>query len=312
MSKRIFLVIGASGLTGFKVMLLAKKKYEVYGTCNMKPLSDESVRRLEITNGDQLRLLFRDIRPDIVVNTAALHNVDYCETHEEDAYNVNANAVGMVANLCNQIGSRLIQISTDFVFDGKKGYYSENDPPNPLNIYAKSKLIGETKAQTCSSYVIIRTSVIYGWTPLEMRNYSSSSGKPINFGLWALTMMKNGNALNIINDQFSSPTLADTLADVIIRLAVGDDNTLYHVSGNTCLSRYEFTKKIAELTGHSIERIHPVKTGSFTQLAKRPANSCLNCNRVQEKLKYKLPYIEESLTVLRSQLELECPSLIVD
>jgi dTDP-4-dehydrorhamnose reductase len=312
MRKRVLLVLGSSGLTGLKVMLLAKKKYEVCGTYNMRPLSDNSLRRLDITSGDDLRSLFREIRPDIVVNTAALHNVDYCETHKEDAFKVNANAVGMIADLCNQLGSRLIQISTDFVFDGKKGYYSENDPPNPLNIYAKSKLEGETMAQTCSSYAILRTSVIYGWSPLEIENSSSSSGKPINFGLWVLSKMKNGNILNIINDQFSSPTLADTLADVIIQLAADNNNALYHVSGSTCLSRYEFTRKIAELTGHSTEGIHPVETRSFTQLAKRPENSCLNCNRVQEKLRFKLPNIDESLAVFRSQLESECPSLIVN
>jgi len=314
MHGRVLLILGASGLTGFKVMLLAKKKYETYGTYNMRLSSspDNSLRRLDITNYDDMKSIFREIRPDIVVNTAALHNVDYCETHKEDAFNVNANAVGIIADLCNQLGSRLIHISTDFVFDGKKGYYSEEDPPNPLNTYAKSKLEGEMKAKTCSSFTILRTSVIYGWNPLEIESLSSSSGKPINFALWAILRMKNGNTLTIVNDQFSSPTLADTLAYVIIRVAAEESNTLYHVSGNSCISRYEFTKKIAELTGHSIERIQAIETRSFTQLAKRPANSCLNCNRVQEKLQFKLPDIDQSLAVFRSQLELECPSLIAN
>jgi dTDP-4-dehydrorhamnose reductase len=125
MHRKVLLILGASGLTGFKVMLIAKKKYEIYGTYNMRFSSDNSLRRLDITKHDDVKSLFREIRPDIVVNTAALHNVDYCETHKEDAFNVNANAVGMIADLCNHLGSRLIHISTDFVFDGRKGYYSE-------------------------------------------------------------------------------------------------------------------------------------------------------------------------------------------
>ena len=160
-----------------------------------------------------------------------MHNVDYCESHKEDAFNVNAKAVGVVADLCNQFDSRLIHLSTDFVFDGKKGHYLEEDLPNPQNVYAKSKLEGEMKARTCSSFTILRTSVIYGWSSLEREDVSSSSGKPVNFALWAILKLKRGDILKIVNDQFTTPTLADALADVILRVAAKDKNTLYHVSG---------------------------------------------------------------------------------
>ena len=241
-----------------------------------------------------------------------MHNVDYCELHKDDAFNVNAKAVGIVADLCNKFNSRLIHISTDFVFDGKKGYYSEDDLPNPQNVYAKSKLEGEMRARTCSSFTILRTSVIYGWSPLERDDLNSSSGKPVNFALWTILKLKRGDILKIVNDQFTTPTLADALADVILRVAARDKNTLYHVSGISRISRYEFTKKIARIIGYTTEKIQSVGTKSIEQLAKRPMNSCLNCSRVQEELQFKLPDIDKSLEILRSQLESECPSLIAN
>jgi dTDP-4-dehydrorhamnose reductase len=311
MRKKVLLVIGASGLAGSKIMRLAENRYETHGTYNIRT-SDIPLRSLDITKQSNVKSLFSEIRPNIVVNTAALHNVDYCELHKDDAFNVNAKAVGVVADLCNQFDSRLIHLSTDFVFDGKKGYYSEDDLPNPQNVYAKSKLDGEIKARTSSSFTILRTSVIYGWSPLEKDHLYSSSGKPVNFALWAILKLKNGEILKIVDDQFTTPTLADVLADVILRVAAKDKNALYHVSGTSCISRYEFAKKIARVSGYTNEKIQAVGTKSIEQLAKRPMNSCLNCSRVQEELQFKLPDIDKSLEVLRSQLESECPSLIAN
>lgn len=312
MRKRVLLIIGASGLAGSKIMHLAEQRYETYGTYNIRTSPDSPLRSLDITKQSNVKSLFREIRPDIVVNTAALHNVDYCELHKDEAFTVNARAVGIMADLCNQFDSRLIHLSTDFVFDGKKGYYSEDDIPNPQNVYAKSKLEGEMRTRTCSSFAILRTSVIYGWSPLERDDLRSSSGKPLNFALWAILKLKRGDTLKIVNDQFATPTLADALADVILRVAAKDKNTLYHVSGTSCISRYEFTKKIARITGYTNEKIQAVGTKSIEQLARRPMNSCLNCSRVQEELQFKLPDIDKSLEILRSQLESECSSLIAN
>ena len=203
---RKLLILGASGLTGYKLVQLGAQKFDVYGTYNIRgiiPRKNESLFKLEVTKEEDLRKIFTEIKPDVVINTIALHNVDYCETHQEEAFSVNAKAVGIIANLCNNFGSRLIQISTDFVFDGRQGNYSELDVPNPLNVYAKSKLEGEVQAKKSVSYSIIRPSVVYGWTPVEMQELGSSSGKSINFALWALLKMKKGEILNIVEDQFT-------------------------------------------------------------------------------------------------------------
>ena len=329
---RTLLVLGASGLTGYKLMQLGKKRFETYGTYNLRVTSSlgnnysnnsDNYRnnsnntpwiKLDITKEGDLKKLFKEIRPDIVVNTVASHNVDYCESHEEEAFNVNTKAVGKIVDLCNNLGSRLVHISTDFVFDGqKRTTYLESDRPNPLSVYAKSKLEAELLVRrSATSYSILRPSVVYGWTPLETQGSTSSSGKPMNFALWAISKMNRGEELKIVNDQFTSPTLADILAAVALRVAVLGKNELYHVSGGSCLSRYEFTKKISTMMGYSSSSIKPVKSNSFLQAAQRPMNSCLNCQKLQTELIYKLPDVDQSLAIMRSQIEIESPYLLGD
>jgi dTDP-4-dehydrorhamnose reductase len=311
---RTLLILGASGLTGYKLMKITKDTFHVYGTYNVRVTSDKELIKLDIKDEDNLKKVFMQIKPDIVFNTTALHNVDYCESHEDEAYNINTKAVGIIADLCNKLGSRLIHISTDFVFDGsKKGNYSESDTPNPLSVYGKSKLAGEWQAKRSASYSILRTSVVYGWTPLERQGSISSSGKPMNFGLWVLSKLNRGEEITVVNDQFTSPTLADVLAEVAIKIATEDTNELYHVSGTACLSRYEFTRKISKVMGYSYNdnSIRPIGSNAFAQLAKRPMNSCLNCEKLENELRYKLPDINSSLKTMRSQIEIESPSLLV-
>jgi dTDP-4-dehydrorhamnose reductase len=309
-TKDTLLVLGASGLAGYKTMLLSESRFETFGTYNLRIPYDNSLIKLDISKHDDLRKLLMEIRPDIVVNTVALHNVDYCETHEEEAFNINSKAVAALTDLCNNLGSRLIHISTDFVFDGNTGNYSEYDPPNPQSVYAKSKLQGELEAKRASSHSILRTSVIYGWTPLESEITKSSSGKPINFALWALSKMKKGEILKIVDDQFTSPTLADVLAAVIMRLGSTEKNDVYHVSGTSCISRYEFTKKVANVMGYSDNLVQPVTSRYLVQAAKRPTNSCLNCKKLQKDLNFDLMKLDQSLAIMRSQIEVESPSLL--
>jgi dTDP-4-dehydrorhamnose reductase len=311
MSKTI-LILGASGLTGYKAMQIARQRFQTFGTYNLRCSPDQTLIKLDISRPESLKSIMNEIKPDVVLNTVALHNVDYCEIHPEEAYQVNSKAVETLAASCNHIGARLIHISTDFVFDGYKGNYSETDRPNPLNIYAKSKLEGEFHATTCSSFAVVRPSVVYGYTPLEIQGSNSSSGKPINFALWALKRLHNNEPLQIVNDQFASPTLADALAAVTIQLASNAKNGLYHVSGTTVLSRYDFTVKIANMMGYASDTIKPIESKLFHQTATRPRDSSLDCAKVQADLNYKLLNVDESLAIMRSQIEIESPGLLGD
>jgi dTDP-4-dehydrorhamnose reductase len=321
MKKGKIFVIGASGLAGYKTATHAQSRnYDVYGTFNARKMPPNSIRDeigtffaldLKENGDDGLKKAFTEIKPDVVVNCTALHNVDYCELNPTEAYLVNSQSVRKIASLCNNFGSRFIHISTDFVFDGEKSSpYLETDNPNPLNLYAKSKLSGELEATQAKSFALVRTSVVYGWTPIEVQGSYSSSGKPINFALWAINQLKDKNPLQIVDDQYSSPTLADILGAVCVKLANSNENGIYHVSGASCNSRYEFTKRIAEVMGYSSAEIKPIQTNSLNQKAQRPRNSCLNCQKVQKLLNIKLPDIEQSLFIMRSQMELEAPRLL--
>jgi dTDP-4-dehydrorhamnose reductase len=122
--------------------------------------------------------------------------------------------------------------------------------------------------------------------------------------------MNKGEELKVVNDQFTSPTLADVLATVALKIAIIETNAVYHVAGTVCMSRYQFTKKIASVMGYFSDPIKPIESHSFLQTAKRPMNSCLNCEKLQKYLGYKLPNIDESLSFMRSQIETESPQLL--
>src|SRR3989442_4872723 len=173
--KKKLLIFGISGLTGYKIAKNAIQKYDVFGTFNVRnvQLDNSTAYKLDLTHKEEVTKVFHEIKPDLVVNTTALHNVDYCEENKDPATKVNTEAVKTLYENSEKFGSRLIHISTDYVFDGKKNsLYSENDVALPLSHYANSKLEGE-KILKDSSHVVVRPSVVYGWTPLELAGIAS-------------------------------------------------------------------------------------------------------------------------------------------
>ena len=305
-------MLGSSGLTGSKITQLARQRFDTYGTYYKRMPSDQAVSfKLDATKEDDLKKLLRQIKPDTIINTIALHNVDYCEQHPEEAFAVNTKVVETIAAVCNNLGARLIHISTDFVFDGtKNGAYSEFDEPHPQSTYGKSKLEGEKQAMLSASYSILRPSVVYGWTKLETQGGISSSGKSINFAMWIIGELSKRKTVKIVNDQFSTPTLADILAAVALRVAGKDINDLYHISSSHCINRYEFAREISLAMGYRDELVAAVSTNDLHQVARRPRNSCLNCKKLEHDLGYKLPNMHQSLSIMRSQMEFEAPSML--
>jgi len=307
-------VFGVSGLTGYKIAQTASSEYDVYGTSNSRQVEVEkvSISKLDVTNKNELKRIFSEIKPDYAINTTALHNVDYCEENPAEATKVNTKAVKSLIEYAEIFGTKLIHISTDYVFDGEKNSpYEETDTPNPISFYGKSKLDGE-KALFDTSHVIIRPSVVYGWTPLELAGTVSSSGKPMNFALWVLTKLHNNEHLKIITDQYATSTLADSLAESILRIGEGNKGGLYHVSGLSCESRYDFTIKLAKKFGYDISLISPVKSSEFKQKARRPSNSCLNCQKAIKDFGLKLLSTDEALEIMKKQVEQEAPHFLAN
>jgi len=159
------LLTGASGLLGSKIVELAREDYESIPLHNTKPLHPNSLK-LDITDQNQVFSLFSKLEPDIVIHTASETNVDKCEAQREQAWRINVEGTHNIAFACSKVGAKLVYISTDYVFDGEKGNYEEEDEPNPMDYYGVTKLEGENQVIShCKNYAILRTSVLYGWHP---------------------------------------------------------------------------------------------------------------------------------------------------
>ena len=297
------LVIGGGGQLGTKIVEKARDRFEVYATyLTRKPLLEESrIFQIDKTNREDIGALFRKLKPEVAVDTAALHNVDYCETHRDEAWKANVEGTRNLAEACKNHGTKMVFISTDYVFDGIKGNYLEDDEANPVNYYGLTKLEAEKIiAQTFSNYVIARPSIIYSYVPSTQ--CESSSGKPLNFAMWLTQKLSNKESVKIVTDQYSSPTLADNLAQALLGLAESEKTGTYHTAGRTRLSRYEFALKITRKLGLDEALVVAIATNQLKQIAKRPVDSSLNVEKIQKDLKLKMLTIDEALDQLRDQM----------
>jgi len=202
------LITGASGLLGSKLAELATHSgHEVYSLYNSHPCTFGKPIQLDITDRRTLHKVLTETKPEVVIHTASITDVDLCEANPELAMKVNAEATGSVSKNCEEIGSYLIYVSTDYVFNGRRGNYSEEDKPDPINAYGSSKLRGEEEAtRNCSRACIARTSVIYGWG----RSYRA------NFATWVYQKLRANEQVRVVTDQFASPTLNSNLARMLL------------------------------------------------------------------------------------------------
>jgi dTDP-4-dehydrorhamnose reductase len=260
----VILVTG-SGLLGSDVIRVLRKEHDVVGTFNSNP--KEGAVRLDIRDrGDTIRAV-GELRPEWVVHTAALTNVDYCEDHKDEAMAINGQGTKNVAEAARMAGSKVLYVSTDFVFDGSKGMYREEDPVNPISVYAYSKLAGEYHVKELEGYAIARTSVVYG----NARQ---------NFVSWVKDSLAKGQHVRVVTDQYNSPTLSYDCAGAIAALIKNDASGIYHTAGGERISRFDFAKKIARFYGLDERLIEPVTSDSLKQKAKRPMDSSLDVSKI--------------------------------
>ncbi len=300
------LVVGGSGLLGFKVAELAKREHKTYATYNLRrtELQDCRLFKLDKTDRSATLTLIDKLKPDVIIDTAALHNVDYCETHHEEAWKVNVEGTKNVAEGCEKVGAKMIFVSTDYVFDGKEGFYREEDAPTPLHYYAETKVEGERVVMEAGiEYAIARPSVIYGWNPNESAGFKSSSGKSMNFVLWTINKLKRKEEISIVTDQYSCPTLADNLAEVLLILSKSKKQGIYHTAGKSCINRYDFAKKIASTFDLDGGLIKPVTSDFFRQVAERPKKCCLEVGKAERELGVRFLTAEQGLKKMKDQME---------
>lgn len=296
------LIIGGTGLVGSKLVnLAASHGFEPFSTHNARHPQADGSTKLDVTDRSTTIDLVRRLHPAVIVDTHALHNVDYCETHREESAMVNVEGTRNLVDAATEVGSRFLYVSTDYVFDGKKGNYSEEDIAKPLHYYAENKLEAEKIVSSLHSFIVARPSVVYGWNPLERSGVPSSSGKTINFAMFILDKFAKKEKVKAVNDQYSSPTLADNLAEALLRFAEMNVNGVFHTAGRSCLSRYEFAVKAARIFGYPTSLVEPVASTEFKQTAERPRNSCLSVKKAERTLGMSFMTADEGLQEMKSQ-----------
>jgi dTDP-4-dehydrorhamnose reductase len=224
------------------------------------------------------------------VHSAALTDVDRCEREKDLAYKINVEGTRAIAEAARRAGSYLIYISTDYVFDGQRGLYREEET-NPVSYYGRSKLQGE---QFCLDQgCIARTCVIYGSRP--------ASGK-VNFALWLLNALKSGKEARVVTDQFITPTLNSNLAAMVLEAADRHLSGIYHLSGASRVSRYDFACELARAFDLDRRLILPTQMSDIGWLARRPMDSSLDTSKASGTLKNGPLNLYESLQVLRDEI----------
>lgn len=292
------LVTGASGLLGKELVKeLLFRGYTVVAIYNRNLINVESVKlvkvKLDIVNRSMLEQLVLKTQPDIIVHAAAYTDVDGCELHKELAWNVNVEATRSIVRAARSIKTRpyLIYISTDYVFDGEKGMYKEEDVPNPVNYYGLTKLVGEEIVKTSDlEYTIVRTSAIYG-----------VGGSKKSFAEFVAEELSKGKKVYALQDQYVSPTLNTLLAQALVEVIELKPHGILHIAGER-MSRYEFALKIAEVLGLPKNLIEKTNMENMSKwIARRPRDSSLNTEKARRILKTPFNDTQLALKLFKSQ-----------
>ncbi|MCR6855252.1 dTDP-4-dehydrorhamnose reductase [Paenibacillus jamilae] len=276
------LVTGAKGQLGQDVLcLLENQPWEVFGFGR---------EELDITNEEQVREKVLAIKPNIIIHTAAYTQVDQAESDEETTFKVNAEGTKYLAQAAEAVEAKFCYVSTDYVFDGTNNEpYKTNDETNPQTIYGKSKLAGEQyTSEYCSKYFVVRTSWVFG---LHGNNFVKTM----------LRLADERSELEVVSDQFGSPTYTNDLARFIIELVETNKYGIYHASNSGVCSWYEFAKEIFRQSNRNVN-VNAISTAEFQRPAQRPAYSVLEQKKIAEQGLIMLPNWKEALGRYLSQM----------
>ena len=295
------LITGSNGLLGQSLLdlFLKTQDYEIIALSrgeNRYPIKNGyTYISIDLTDFEKLKEVVKREKPDFIVNTAAMTHVDVCEDDKEGCDKLNVELVKVLAMLSKNIKSKLIHISTDFIFNGKQGFYKETDTPNPLSYYGESKLKSEEVIiNEQIDFVILRTILVFGKVHDMSRN---------NIALWVKNMLAKGEKLTIVDDQFRMPTYVKTLAEAC-KLSVDKKVTgIFNISSNKLLSVYEIAHQIAEVFQLDKSLITPISTKTLNQKALRPAKTGFDLSNTEQQLGLKLKSFSEYLIEFKKELD---------
>jgi len=285
-----FLVVGASGMVGQAFMKeLAASGAPSTGTYRTR--RKERLLQLDITDPEATVQLLEKVRPDVLIQTAAQPNVDYCEDHREEAWKTNVLGTENIAHACKPFAVKHVIISTDYVFDGTAGPYREDDHVNPINYYATTKVESEKVARSRSNHLIIRTGVVF-----------DADRESKNFALRVVDEVSAGKSLKVPLDQIGNPTLASNLAACTVELAQKDKIGTYNVVGRTAMPRSDFAYLICRTFSLDQRLIRPVRSEELHQRAKRPKKLGLKIDKASRELSTQLLAADVAADIFRERL----------
>lgn len=275
------LVTGASGLLGLNFALRMVEQHTVYGVVNQTGLNETpfNVLQADFGRADAVERILDATEPQIVIHCAAMANIDQCEAQPDLARRVNAEAPRILAAACARRGAHLVHLSTDAVFDGKKGNYVETDPPNPLSVYARTKLEAEQAVAEANPAATIARVNFYGWSLLGKRS----------LGEWFFYNLSAGKQVNGFTDVVFCPLEVNDLAEILLEMAQRGLSGLYHVVSSESLSKYDFGSRIARRFGFDEGLITPVSWQEGGLLAKRSPDLRLDTGKLRLALGRPLP-----------------------
>jgi len=288
-------VTGASSTPGFKIVVeLAKSGYRIYAQYNSHEIpSMDYVTKVKIdfiNEMDKLVNMLNEVKPDAIIHTAALGDVDKCEIDKALAWKINVEATHAIAKMGGKLGSYIVYLSTDYVFDGEKGLYKEEDTPNPVNYYGLTKLVAENIVRSSTNnFSVVRTSHIYGF----------GMGRE-NFARYVIKALSQKQKVRALTDQWLSPTLNTLLAKAIVEIIERRYVGIIHVAGERT-SRYEFAKAIAKKFGFDENLIEPISISEIRFVAKRPRDSSLDISKAKSIIKTDFYSLKNALNILYNE-----------
>lgn len=294
------LVTGGNGLLGQKLSLLLddKEGVDLIATAR-SPLSIQLKRGkfqlLDITSKAEVDKVITEVQPDVVINTAAMTQVDHCETEREKCWLSNVTAVEYLVDACEKENAKLVHVSTDFIFDGKVGPLKEDAKPDPVNYYGESKLAGERVVQGSQlDWAILRTVLVFGITTDLSRS---------NIVLWVKKSLEDGKVINVVNDQWRTPTLAEDLAMGCYLAATKKATGIFHISGEKMMTPYDIAIETADFFGLDQTLIKATDSTKFKQPAARPLKTGFDITKAKVELGYTPHTFTEGLGILADQIQ---------